>query len=81
MPYIGLTKNENGEFLLYNGMFVEVFKELSKLLNFTYTVTTPTDGQWGVRKDDGTWSGMVGQLETKTVDIGRFNSFTKFFKF
>ena len=71
MPYVNLTQNDNGEFHLHNGMFVEVFKELSDLLNFTYTVTTPPDGQWGALKEDGTWSGMVGQLETKKVDIGR----------
>ena len=71
MPYVGLRQNENGELLLHNGNFADTFKELSVLLNFTYTVTTPPDGQWGAMKDDGTWSGMVGQLETKTVDIGR----------
>ena len=74
MPYIGHKQNENGEILLHNGMFVEVFRELSKLLNFSYTVTTPPDEQWGGIKDDGTWSGMVGQLETKMVDVGRHNS-------
>ena len=73
MPYVGLTQNENGETLHHNGIFVEVFKELSDLLNFSYTVTSPTDGEWGRMKDDGTWSGMVGQLETKIVDIGKFN--------
>ena len=65
-------------------MFVEVFKELSELLNFTYTVTIPPDGEWGSMKDDGTWSGMVGQLETKIVDIGGLNYYylsVYFFKF
>ena len=73
MPWVGLTQNENGEIHLDNGMFAEVFKELSVFLNFSYTVTTPPDGAWGAMKDDGTWSGMVGQLETKTVDIGSSN--------
>ena len=71
MPYVGLTQNENDEIILDNGMFVEVFKDLSQLLNFSYTVTSPPDNEWGAMKDDGTWSGMVGQLEAKIVDIGR----------
>ena len=73
LPYIGWSQNEKGEIHLDNGTFVEVFKELSELLNFSYTVTNPPDGEWGSEKDDGTWSGMVGQLETKMVDIGRLN--------
>ena len=71
MPYIGLRENEKGETNLNNGIFGDVFKELSKLLNFSYTVIQPPDGQWGAMKSDGSWSGMIGQLETKEVDFGR----------
>ena len=70
MPYIGLTRNEKGEVHLQNGMFVDIFKELSKLLNFSYHAIEPPDGQWGAMKSDGKWSGMVGQLEEKVVDFG-----------
>ena len=70
MPYIGLTRNEMGEVHLQNGMFVDIFKELSKLLNFSYHAIEPPDGQWGAMKSDGKWSGMVGQLEEKVVDFG-----------
>ena len=69
MPYVSLIKNGDGALQLRNGIFVEVFKELSHRLNFSYTVVNPPDGEWGVLKGDGTWSGMVGQLETKKVDI------------
>ena len=70
MPYVGLTKNEGGEIKLQKGIFVDIYEELSKLLNFSYTVTSPTDLQWGSMNSDGTWSGMVGQLVTKEVDFG-----------
>ena len=70
MPYIGLTRDEMGEVHLQNGMFVDIFKELSKLLNFSYHAIEPPDGQWGAMKSDGKWSGMVGQLEEKVVDFG-----------
>ena len=70
MPYVGLSSNDNGEIILERGIFVDVFKELSRLLNFSYTTIVPSDGEWGVLKDDGTWSGMVGQLHNKSVDFG-----------
>ena len=69
MPYVSHVQNENGELGLNNGIFVDVFKELSQRLNFSYTVTKPPDGEWGVLQSDGSWSGMVGQLETKEVDL------------
>ena len=70
MPYIGVSYNEEGEVQLDNGIFGDVFIELSKLLNFSYHVIKPPDGQWGAMKNDGKWSGMVGQLEDKLVDFG-----------
>ena len=70
MPYVGVTHNEEGEVHLKDGMFVDIFKELSKLLNFSYHAIEPSDGQWGAKKSDGKWSGMVGQLEEKVVDFG-----------
>ena len=39
------------------------------MMNFTYTVTEPPDGQWGAIRPDGTWTGMVGMLQEKKVDL------------
>ena len=72
MPYVGITENETGDLQFYGGIFAEVFKELARSLNFSFTVTKPSDGEWGSLKDDGTWSGMVGQLQTKQVDFGMY---------
>ena len=74
MPYVGLHQHDNGTITLDRGIFVEVLEELSRLLNFSYTVSVPPDGEWGALRDDGTWSGMVGQLNTKSVDFGKFLS-------
>ena len=70
MPYVGLQQSDNGKPILDRGIFVETFKELTRLLNFSYKTSVPPDGEFGVLKDDGTWSGMVGQLHTKRVDFG-----------
>ena len=70
MPYVGLSIKGENELRLANGIFADVFNELSRILNFSYTVINPPDGEWGSMKIDGTWSGMVGQLETRNVDFG-----------
>ena len=72
MPGVGLRKSDDGKFILDRGIMVEVFKELARVLNFSYTTIVPPDGEWGSLQDDGTWSGMVGQLHTKRIDFGRF---------
>ena len=73
MPYVGLRhSDDDDQIILDRGIFVDVFKELSKMLNFSYSSVLPPDSEWGALKDDGTWSGMVGQLNTKSVDFGKF---------
>ena len=40
-------------------------------MNFTYELTRPEDGEWGKLMDDGiSWTGMVGNLQKKEIDIG-----------
>ena len=52
------------------GMFAEVFDNLQEIMNFTYTLIKPPDGQWGSIQPDGSWSGMVGLLVSGKIDIG-----------
>ena len=52
-----------------HGLYVEVLNHVAKSFNFTFTVVYPTDRQWGVELPNGSWSGLVGQLERKEVDF------------
>ena len=45
------------------------------VMNFTYTVIQPPDGQYGALLPDGTWSGMVGMLQREEVYMGKFSIF------
>ncbi len=38
-------------------------------MNFTYEMGSPEDGEWGIDKE-GNWTGMVGQLQRREIDIG-----------
>ena len=42
---------------------------LQELMNFTYTVIKPPDGQYGALQPDGTWNGMVKLLANQDIDI------------
>ena len=71
MPYVGLQQNDNGEPILDKGIFVDIFKELTRLLNCSYVTIGPPYKAFGTLNGDGTWSGMIGQLDTKRVDLGK----------
>ena len=43
---------------------------LQEILNFTYEVRRPPDGQWGAIQADGSWTGMVNELQYQRADIG-----------
>ena len=38
-------------------------------MNFTCTITKPRDSSFGNLKEDGSWTGMVGNLKNHEVDI------------
>ena len=39
-------------------------------MNFTYDVRQPPDKSYGVIKENGSWSGIIGMLQRKEIDIG-----------
>ena len=39
-------------------------------MNFTFKVEKPPDGEWGVKLSNNSWTGMVGMLIRKEIDIG-----------
>ena len=43
---------------------------LKEQMNFSLIFTKPPDNAWGSLRSDGTWSGIVRQLQDGTVDIG-----------
>ncbi len=53
----------------FKGIFPDVFHELQSILNFTYTIHMPPDGEWGAKRSDGSWTGVIGQLAAREVDV------------
>jgi len=46
----------------YRGYLVDVLDALAKHASFTYSLYAVPDRQRGSRRQDGTWTGLVGEL-------------------
>ena len=49
--------------------FLAIIFSLQNLLNFTYKLRPPPDRQWGAKRADGSWTGIIGELDEKRADI------------
>lgn len=68
-PYISDMVPIGPDLYKMYGMFAEVFDNIATIMNFTYDLTKPPDGQWGAIQPDGSWSGMVGMLSKGEIDM------------
>ncbi|GIY30651.1 hypothetical protein CDAR_541251 [Caerostris darwini] len=51
------------------GIEGRLLEELSQILQFTYTLMTPPDKQWGSKTDNGSWTGMIGLVNRGQADL------------
>lgn len=42
-------------------------------MNFTYALKRPRDGLFGSKEKDGTWNGMIGEINRRESDMGKSN--------
>ena len=40
-------------------------------MNFTFELKRSPDGNWGSIQPDGTWNGMIRELQSNRADIGK----------
>ena len=66
-----ITSETNRTIMLQSFLF-------QKILNFTYALTKPPDGQWGSLQSDMSWTGMVGMLNRGEIDIGKLTTYPEF---
>nr|XP_053632772.1 probable glutamate receptor [Cherax quadricarinatus] len=59
----------SGKILKFKGPAAEVVSYLSEGVNFSYLYVRPPDSSWGIKREDGTWSGMVGMVVSQEVDF------------
>ncbi len=52
-----------------SGFMADVLRVLQLATHFDTTWSSPEDGEWGVLKGESDWSGMVGELARREVDL------------
>ena len=46
-------------------------RALTEALNFTVEFHRPSDGEmWGWEQDNGSWTGLMGDLQRREADLG-----------
>ncbi|KAM6984575.1 glutamate receptor ionotropic, kainate 1 isoform 2-T3 [Tautogolabrus adspersus] len=53
----------------FEGYCLDLLKELSNILGFTYEVKLVGDGKYGAQNDKGEWNGMVRELIDHVADL------------
>uniref|UniRef100_F7FH39 Glutamate receptor n=1 Tax=Ornithorhynchus anatinus TaxID=9258 RepID=F7FH39_ORNAN len=53
----------------FEGYCLDLLKELSNILGFTYEVKLVSDGKYGAQNDKGEWNGMVKELVDHKADL------------
>lgn len=61
------TDDEDG--VKYDGFCIDLLKEMSKVLNFTFEILEVEDGTYGVQDETGRWNGIIGVLQRHEADL------------
>ena len=61
--------NDDGEIVLLGGIYQDTLSNLEARLNFSTRTVIPPDKKWGNVHPNGSWTGLIRQLEYKEVDM------------
>ena len=56
-------------FKTYTGLLAQLFNIIASEINCTYLIKPSKDGLFGAKNTDGSWSGVVGELQRKELDF------------
>ena len=67
MPVYAL---ENGATVTYyEGFIIDLVAHLSRLLKFDYILSLVPDGEYGHRRPDGSWDGLIGEVTNRVSGL------------
>ena len=64
-----IPKKEKNNGYIATGIYADIFSVLSKTLNFTYSVNMAKYGSSGKPGVNGTWTGIIGDLQRGKYNI------------
>ena len=67
-PYVEIHRLSNGSYR-YDGYLFALWEIIAHELNLRYRIESPADGGYGNLDENGTWSGMVGELTYGRADV------------
>ncbi|XP_046544304.1 glutamate receptor ionotropic, kainate glr-3-like [Haliotis rubra] len=70
LPFVKRYEEKDGS-VVYKQASIDLANHLGNVLNFTYSVSEPADGEWGVpiSEDSSNYSGLTGMLQRMEVDF------------
>ncbi|XP_067875204.1 glutamate receptor ionotropic, kainate 2 isoform X1 [Heterodontus francisci] len=70
-PYVMFKKSDKPLYgnRRFEGFCIDLLKELSNILGFTYEIRLVDDGRYGVQDEKGQWNGMVRELMDHKADL------------
>ena len=66
--------NQTTGHITYRGFIVDLMDELSAYANFKYKIRAVQDGLFGNKREDGNWTGMIGEVISKVIFSHLLNS-------
>ncbi|CAD5211404.1 unnamed protein product [Bursaphelenchus okinawaensis] len=66
-PFVIRVDDKDG--IRYDGFCIDLLKEMSKVLNFTFEIFEVEDGTYGVQDETGRWNGIIGVLQRHEADL------------
>ncbi|GFT39661.1 lig_chan-Glu_bd domain-containing protein [Nephila pilipes] len=68
LPFFWLNHSDKGEEI--TGTEGHLLQLLAEKLGFKFSIHFPSDGAlWGIKKDDGNWTGITGMIARKEADM------------
>ncbi|KAK4310304.1 hypothetical protein Pmani_018123 [Petrolisthes manimaculis] len=67
---VSLEMTSEGAREIFTGPMLTLLVILAHDMNFSYDLVRPPDGAWGAKMQNGSWSGMIGMLRRKEIDVG-----------
>ncbi len=67
LRYINITNNYH--YQCASGFYVDLIRELSNKLQFTFDIYEAADKTWGTQNKLGEWNGVIKELMSKKADL------------
>ena len=73
-----MTQADNGD-EMFEGLSIDLLNKLSEKMGFCYTIRLVADGQYGGQLEDGSWTGLVGDLTRRVKRLNNYYQIMQLF--